>query len=61
MGLDGNQTVFITVLRTVLCREIILRVEKVYYYNFLKSRISALVHYKGTSVVFCDQLANFCH
>ena len=49
---DGNQIVLYHCFEDSLCREIILRVEKVYYYNFLKSRISALVHYKGTSEVF---------
>ena len=52
----GIKRYSITVLRTVLCGKIKLRVEKVYYNNFLKSRISAPVHYKGTSEVFCDQL-----
>ena len=48
----GIKLYSITVLRTVLYREIILRGDKVFYNNFLKSRISALVHYKGTSDIF---------
>ena len=41
--LHGINCTLITALRAVLCREIILRVEKVYDNN--KPRISALVHY----------------
>ena len=57
----GIKQCSITFLRTVLCGEIILTVEKVHYDNFLKSIISALVHYKETPKVFCDKLANFGH
>ena len=58
----GIKLYSINVLKTSLCTEIILRVEKVYSTNFSKSRISVLVHYKGTSEVFSsDQFANFGH